>query len=231
METSSTMRAAMSDILRSLLLTVQFFTRLPLPAAWARWADFSPARMRAAIAFMPAIGWLTGGLAAANEPGELEFFSPTMMQGYLQNPQATEQAFTEDGYLRSGDLGYSNGDGGFTHLSRLGDVLRIGGFLVNPAEIEEAVINLSGASACQVVAVNAAGSSRPVAFVLLPAGQTVDEAAIKQQLNQQIARYKVPIRIFSVDSFPYTMSPNGMKVKRNELRDRAQALLAQEANP
>ncbi len=173
----------------------------------------------------------TGDLAATNEPGELEIFSPTMMQGYLQNPQATEQAFTADGYLRSGDLGYSNGDGGFTHLSRLGDVLRIGGFLVNPAEIEEAVINLSGASACQVVAVNAAGSSRPVAFVLLPAGQTVDEAAIKQQLNQQIARYKVPIRIFSVDSFPYTMSPNGMKVKRNELRDRAQALLAQEANP
>ena len=173
----------------------------------------------------------TGDLAATNEPGELEIFSPTMMQGYLQNPQATEQAFTADGYLRSGDLGYSNGDGGFTHLSRLGDVLRIGGFLVNPAEIEEAVINLSGASACQVVAVNAAGSSRPVAFVLLPAGQTVDEAAIKQQLNQQIARYKVPIRIFSVDSFPYTTSPNGMKVKRNELRDRAQALLAQEANP
>ena len=55
----------MSDTLRSLLLAVQFFTRLPLPASWARWADFSPERMRAAIALMPAVGWLTGGLAAA----------------------------------------------------------------------------------------------------------------------------------------------------------------------
>ncbi|MEG0921606.1 MAG: AMP-binding protein [Comamonas sp.] len=171
----------------------------------------------------------TGGLAAAHEPGELEFFGPNMMQEYLRNPEATQQAFTEDGFLRSGDLGYLNGDGGFTHISRLGDVLRIGGFLVNPAEIEEAVIALSGATACQVVAVNAAGGSRPVAFVVLPAGRGLDETAIKAQLQLQIARYKVPIRIFSLESFPYTMSPNGMKVKRNELRNRAQAMLEKEA--
>lgn len=175
----------------------------------------------------------TGAIAEAQEPGELEFFSPTLMQQYLRDAQATQQAFTDDGYLRSGDLGYLNGDGGFTHISRLGDVLRIGGFLVNPAEIEEAVMALSGASACQVVAVNASGGSRPVAFVLEP-NDTVesrwDEAAIKVQLQQQIARYKVPIRIFRVETFPYTMGPNGKKVKRNELRDLAQSLLAQEAS-
>ena len=56
----------------------------------------------------------------------------------------------------------------------------------------------------------------------------MDEAAIKADLQQQIARYKVPIRIFSVESFPYTMGPNGMKVKRNELRDLAQSWLALE---
>lgn len=174
----------------------------------------------------------TGALAGAQEPGELEFYSPTLMQQYLHDAQATQQAFTDDGYLRSGDLGYLNGDGGFTHISRLGDVLRIGGFLVNPAEIEESVIALSGASACQVVAVNASGSSRPVAFVLEPSGSAStrwDEEALKAQLQQQIARYKVPIRIFRVDTFPYTMGPNGKKVKRNELRDLAQRLLAQEA--
>ena len=53
------------SIARSLLLAVQFFTRLPLPASWARWADYSPARMRAAMAHMPAMGWLVGGCAAA----------------------------------------------------------------------------------------------------------------------------------------------------------------------
>lgn len=175
----------------------------------------------------------TGAIAEAQEPGELEFYSPTLMQQYLHDAQATQQAFTDDGFLRSGDLGYLNGDGGFTHISRLGDVLRIGGFLVNPAEIEESVMALCGASACQVVAVNASGSSRPVAFVLEPRDNTDqrwDEEAIKAQLQQQIARYKVPIRIFRVETFPYTMGPNGKKVKRNELRDLAHSLLAQEAS-
>lgn len=170
----------------------------------------------------------TGALAPPMEPGELEFRGPHMMQEYLGNPEATAQAFTPDGFLRSGDLGYVNGDGGFTHISRLGDVLRIGGFLVNPAEIEEAVLDQSGASACQVVAVNAAGSARPVAFVIPAPDRPVDEAAIKADLQQQIARYKVPIRIFSVESFPYTMGPNGKKVKRNELRDLAQSWIALE---
>lgn len=171
----------------------------------------------------------TGELAAPMEPGELEFLAPYVMQEYLGDAQATAKVFTEDGFLRSGDLGYVNGDGGFTHISRLGDVLRIGGFLVNPAEIEEAVLNQTGAAACQVVAVSASGGSRPVAFVIPSAGQAaIDQEAVKAQLQEQIARYKVPIRIFSVDSFPYTASPNGMKVKRNELRDFAQSLLAQE---
>ncbi|WP_051248594.1 MULTISPECIES: AMP-binding protein [Acidovorax] len=170
----------------------------------------------------------TGALAAPMEPGELEFRGPYMMQEYLGNSEATAKAFTPDGFLRSGDLGYVNGDGGFTHVSRLGDVLRIGGFLVNPAEIEEAVLGQCGASACQVVAVNAAGSARPVAFVIPDPQRPVNEDSIKAELHKQIARYKVPIRIFSVESFPFTMGPNGKKVKRNELRDLAQSLVAQE---
>lgn len=162
------------------------------------------------------------------EPGELELRGPHMMRGYLGDAQATARAFTEDGFLRTGDLGHVNGDGGFTHLSRLGDVLRIGGFLVHPSEIEEAVLAVSGAQACQVVAVAWQGGSRPVAFVIAAPGQTVDEACIRAQCQHRIARYKVPIRIFSVDRFPSTSGPNGIKVKRNELRDLAQRLLAQE---
>lgn len=170
----------------------------------------------------------TGALAAPMEPGELEFRGPYMLQEYLGNPEATAQAFTADGFLRSGDLGYLNGDGGFTHVARLGDVLRLGGFLVNPAEIEEAVLQHTGAEACQVVAVNAAGSSRPVAFVVPAQGRAIDAEAVKARLQRQIARYKVPIRIFSVENFPYTMGPNGRKVKRNELRETAQSWLARE---
>lgn len=170
----------------------------------------------------------TGNIAAPMEAGELEFKGPYMMREYFGDPQATARVFTEDGFLRSGDLGYVNGDGGFTHVSRLGDVLRIGGFLVNPAEIEEALLAICPSSACQVVAVNAQGSSRPFAFVIDHPDLAFDEDAIKNALQHQIARYKVPIRILKVDSFPYVVGPNGSKVKRNELRDMAQAIVDKE---
>lgn len=162
------------------------------------------------------------------ETGELELRGPHMMQGYLDDASATALAFTGDGFLRTGDLGYVQGDGGFTFVSRLGDVLRIGGFLVHPAEIEETVLAISGASACQAVAVVTDAGSRPVAFVIAGPGQTVDEDHIRQECQRRIARYKVPVRIFSVDHFPTITGPNGAKVQRNALRDLAQRLLSQE---
>ncbi len=170
----------------------------------------------------------TGVLLPAGESGELELYTPDVMQGYLNDAAATGAAFTEDGYLRTGDLAYVNGDGGFTHLSRIGDVLRIGGYLVNPAEIEEAVLGSSGASACQVVAVQAQGGARPVAFVTGDAGYLHDEARVVAACKAQLAVFKVPIRVFCVDAFPVTPSPNGEKVRKNELREMAQQLLMTE---
>ncbi|WP_316154865.1 AMP-binding protein [Cupriavidus sp. BIC8F] len=162
------------------------------------------------------------------ESGELELLTPDVMLGYLDDAAATAAAFTDDGYLRTGDLAYLNGDGGFTHLSRIGDVLRIGGYLVNPLEIEEVVLSASGAAACQVVAVEAHGSARPVAFVMGGSGYTHAEAAVLAACKAQLAVFKVPIRVFRVDAFPVTPSPNGEKVRKNELRTMAQQMLAAE---
>lgn len=53
----------MENFIRSLLLAVQFFTRIPLPALVARWVGFAPERMRMAIAHMPAVGWIAGSVA------------------------------------------------------------------------------------------------------------------------------------------------------------------------
>lgn len=69
----------MLDFLRTLLLALQFFTRMPLPAAWAQWADFSPVRLRSAIACMPIVGWLVGGVAAAVWIGVLQLWGTPWM--------------------------------------------------------------------------------------------------------------------------------------------------------
>jgi adenosylcobinamide-GDP ribazoletransferase len=69
----------MQHFVRSLLLALQFFTRIPLPAPWAQWAGFSTSRMRAALVHMPAIGWLTGGLAAAVFAAVLQLWGTASM--------------------------------------------------------------------------------------------------------------------------------------------------------
>src|SRR3990167_4401272 len=62
---------------------------------------------------------------------------------------ATAETITADGYVRTGDLAELDGEGGFTFLSRMGDVLRLSGFLVNPLEIETHLQKLPGIAGCQ----------------------------------------------------------------------------------
>jgi fatty-acyl-CoA synthase len=158
--------------------------------------------------------------------GELEFLSPaSRMVGYQGNAEATLGAFTDDGYYRSGDLGYTLADGRFVFLTRLGDALRLGGFLVSPAEIEDVVQETPGIAGCQVVAVPRPEGLVPVAFVILHDGASLDEAAVIAHVAGKLARYKVPRRIFPIDAFPVTPGANATKIQKGKLRERAEALL------
>jgi fatty-acyl-CoA synthase len=171
----------------------------------------------------------TGALLGPGEHGEIEIHSPNLTIGYLNNPEATAKAFCEDGYLKTGDLGYMMPDGGVTLLSRIGDVLRIGGYLVNPLEIEESVLDISPSPACQVTAIAYNNSVRPVAFVLTVPGHEHDEQAILAGCRKKLASFKVPLRVIALDEFPVTDSPNGKKVKKNVLKDMAEQMVAQAA--
>ncbi|MCA0302968.1 MAG: AMP-binding protein [Proteobacteria bacterium] len=168
----------------------------------------------------------TGALLKPGQPGMLECAGPSLMVGYYGNEAATREAMTPDGYVRTGDLGQLDGHGGFTFLSRMGDVLRLSGFLVNPLEIETHIQRIAGIDGCQAVAVPRPDGVRAVAFVTLHDGATLDEAAVVTHCRQGLASYKVPVRVFAIDDFPRTPSPNGLKIQRNRLRERAEALLA-----
>ena len=116
-------------------------------------------------------------------------------------------------------------DGGFTFLSRMGDVLRLSGFLVNPLEIESHIQKTLGIEACTVIALARPEGVRAVAFVILESGAALDEAATIAHCKQGLANYKVPVRVFAVDDFPKTPSPNGFKIQRTKLREIAEGLL------
>jgi fatty-acyl-CoA synthase len=168
----------------------------------------------------------SGELLGPGQPGALECAGPSLMVGYYGNEAATAQAMTADGYVRTGDLAELDGRGGFTFLSRIGDVLRLSGFLVNPLEIETHIQKLPAIADCQTIAVPRPEGVRAVSFVILKPGATLDEAATIAHCRHGLANYKVPLRVFAVDDFPKTPSPNGFKIQRGKLREMAERLLS-----
>ncbi|MCP4327733.1 MAG: AMP-binding protein [Alphaproteobacteria bacterium] len=164
---------------------------------------------------------------AHGQNGELEVSGPSLMSGYDRDPEATAAAMTDDGFLRTGDLGHTTGDGGFVFLSRMGDVLRLGGYLVSPAEIETQITDHPSVAECQVVGVDTRDGPRAVAFVIATEGAAVDGAALTARCRRNLAGFKVPAAIVAIDAFPVTQSPNGVKIQRGTLRAMARQHLTE----
>jgi fatty-acyl-CoA synthase len=168
----------------------------------------------------------TGRLLGVGESGELEARGPSLMREYFGDRAATEAALTADGYVHTGDLARLLDDGSFVFEGRMGDVLRLSGFLVAPAEIESYLQQHPGIDGAQVVGVSTPAGLRPVAFVTLRTGASFAETDVAAYCAAGLARYKQPVRIIAVDAFPTTMSANGMKVQKAKLRDQASMILS-----
>lgn len=166
-----------------------------------------------------------GRLLEGGESGEIELRGPSQMAGYWGDADATAQAVTADGWVRSGDLGHLDGEGGFVFETRMGDVLRLGGYLAAPSEIEAHLQRHPAVAACQVVGAVAEGCLQAVAFVTLRPEAPFDEAALRRHCGDGLARFKVPARILALDAFPTTSGANGTKVQRVKLREMAEATL------
>jgi fatty-acyl-CoA synthase len=166
----------------------------------------------------------TGAARAQGVPGEIQIRGPNVLTGYLHNREATAKAMTPDGWYRSGDLGYLDVRG-FVYLARMGDSLRLRGYLVNPAEIETCLMQHASVSGAQVVGVNRPGEGDiAVAYVLAGDGAP-EEAVLLAHCRERMAAYKVPRRIVTLDAFPSINGPNGIKIQKRTLREMAQALV------
>jgi O-succinylbenzoic acid--CoA ligase len=137
---------------------------------------------------------------------------PNVTSGYLNDDEQTRQAFTADGFLKSGDLAYL--DHGYIFiLGRIDDVFNSGGEKIAPLEIERAL------NECPGVALSAVTSAQdpqrgavPVAFVKTTGD--VSRAEIVTFLSERLTRNKLPQRYLRVTDFP--MTANG-KLQRNRL--------------
>jgi fatty-acyl-CoA synthase len=168
----------------------------------------------------------SGTIQPRGVAGELELKAPSCMVGYFGDEAATRAAFTDDGFLRTGDLGYSTAENAFVFLARLGDALRLGGFLVSPEEIEDVLQGEPAVAAAQVVGVDTPAGAKAFAFVIVKPGARFDAAALIDHCARRLAKFKVPVRVEPIDAFPVTPGANATKIQKSKLRELAQASLA-----
>lgn len=164
----------------------------------------------------------TGADVPHGAEGELCFRGYAVLQRYLGDPEATAKALGDDGWYRSGDLGRLH-EGGFEYLARLGDSLRLRGFLVDPAEIERRLEQHPAVELAQVVGVDRPGIGQ-LAVAFIRTSDTPDsdlEAELRAFCAAGIADLKVPAHIVRIDEFPVVDGPNGAKILKRALREQA----------
>ena len=172
----------------------------------------------------------SGDVLPHETEGELQLQGPSLFAGYLAeggssiDAELTGRALVDE-WFSTGDLGTTNADGSFTFITRMGDVLRLGGFLVAPAEIEEVLLEHDAVNDVQVVAAAGPNGARPVAFVI--SEEVIDEAAVIAHCHSVLAKFKCPVRIITVAAFPATDGPNGVKIQKTKLREMARIALAE----
>ena len=140
----------------------------------------------------------------SGERGEIAIRSAANITGYWRNPEATAAAFTADGYLKTGDIGYLDEDGYLFIVDRKKDIIIRGGENISAAEVEAAVYACDGVSEAAVFGVpDERLGEVPVAIVYMRAESDLDDDTLRAFLFTKLAAYKVPSVIhFSRDSLP-----------------------------
>jgi acyl-CoA synthetase (AMP-forming)/AMP-acid ligase II len=156
---------------------------------------------------------------ADGEPGEILLRSGSIMSHYLDDPEATAEAVSADGWLRTGDLGAITSNGCLEIVGRSKDMFIVGGFNAYPAEIENALLRHPDVQQVAVIGVpDERLGEVGMAFVVPQPGVATTPDAIIGWSRDQMANYKVPRAVQVVDSLP--LNATG-KVMKEELRSRA----------
>ena len=150
--------------------------------------------------------------------GEILLRGPQVFGGYWRNEEATAEAFTADGWFRTGDVGRLDADGALAITGRLKEMILTGGLNVSPREVE---LVLEAHPAVRQAAVVGRPSERwgeeVVAFVV-PENGSVDDDALLVHARERLSGHKCPKRIFAIDALP---AGETGKVRRSELVEMA----------
>ncbi|XP_052863985.1 acyl-CoA synthetase 7-like [Anopheles cruzii] len=156
-----------------------------------------------------------GRALGPGQTGELQLAHRYMFLGYLNNEQATASALTDDGFFRSGDIGYMDANGNLFLIDRIKDIIKYNNYQVSPSDLEGIIQKLDGVKQVCVIGVPSAdrASDLPMAVVERTPGSKVQEAEIVRLVDEQVADFKrLRGGVRFVDSFP--MTPSGKILRR-----------------
>ncbi len=160
----------------------------------------------------------TGAKLPVGELGEICFRSPQIMLGYYGREEATSEAITPDGWLRSGDLGTLDERGYLAINGRLKDMIIRGGSNIYPREIEDALFALPSVAQAAVIGVPDDKWGEVVLAVVQAAeGSTLNFEEMFHYCRERMAPYKVPALWCEINEFP--LNPSG-KIQKFELANR-----------
>ncbi|MYJ74926.1 MAG: AMP-binding protein [Gammaproteobacteria bacterium] len=149
------------------------------------------------------------------EVGNIELRGPNVFKGYWRQPAKTAQAFRDDAFFVTGDMGTMDGEGRLTIVGRAKDLVISGGYNVYPKEVEALLDEMPEVVESAVIGVPHRDFGEAVVAVVV-AEADVDQARVDRFLKGRLARYKHPKRVIRVGELPR----NAMgKVQKNVLRE------------
>ena len=149
--------------------------------------------------------------------GEFVARGYNIMKGYYKMPKATASAIDKDGWLHTGDLACRLPDGNFRITGRLKDMIIRGGENIYPKEIEEFIYTHPKVQDVQVIGVPDEDYGEEImACIILKEGESMTEGEMKEYINANMARHKVPRYIDFVDAFPMNAAGKILKYKMRE---------------
>ena len=156
-----------------------------------------------------------GQSVRTGDSGEICIRGPQVMTGYYRQATETAAAFTDDGFLRTGDIGIMNEQGYVRIVDRKKDMIIVSGFNVFPTELENTVASCAGVLECAAIGVTDEQQGEAIKLFVVRSDPTLTEDQVARYCRQNLTGYKQPKYIEFREDLPKT---NVGKILRRELR-------------
>lgn len=149
--------------------------------------------------------------------GELEVRGPWIIDGYLERPDANEASFTDDGWMKTGDIATQDEWGYINIVDRVKDVIKSGGEWISSVELENELMAHEAVAEASVIGIpHEKWQERPLALVVPDSGAEVTEEELIAHLAEEFPKWWLPDRVEFIDKIPQTSTG---KFDKKTMRD------------